>query len=182
MVSCHTIQRVNRSLREILLWPISGHNSSFISSSARMSESVRHVRTVPSDQQVQDSFLASGGLGDTLITSVQPYLLPCVVEFSILGAAFMCKIFLSVGRHIDDDWEKHSTKRRGIIYSQGCHNSHSGMFLGICLLVATLICTVLIIFKGLHVFTKPICTSNNKIIRSRRNQHKNTGGCIYQYS
>ena len=27
-----------------------------------------------------------------------------------------------------------------------------------------------------------ILKKNNKIIRSRRNQHKNTGGCIYQYS
>lgn len=74
-------------------------------------------------------------LDESLVLKASPYLFPCTIEYSIIAAAILYKIFLNVGRLNIAAAEKHEPS----VSVTECHKANKGLFVGLFVLIATTI-------------------------------------------
>ncbi|XP_074651597.1 proton channel OtopLc-like [Tubulanus polymorphus] len=78
----------------------------------------------------------------TLSDLSAPYLYPCMIEYSLIGAAASYRIFLNVGKAIVR--RKVSIEEFTSFHSKDeCHRSTKGLFLGLFMILVTLVCVAL---------------------------------------
>ncbi|XP_062701021.1 proton channel OtopLc isoform X2 [Aedes albopictus] len=82
----------------------------------------------------------------TLVQDASPFLFPCTIEYSLICAAILYVMWRSISRPQTDPpqrQELHPLKRSPHHYSVDCAGAHKGLFIGILILVLTIISLIL---------------------------------------
>ncbi|XP_064645205.1 proton channel OtopLc-like [Lineus longissimus] len=76
----------------------------------------------------------------TLSDRSAPYLFPCLIEYSLIGAAVAYRTFLNVGKRVaKGDSVDESAGMKQSVEPVECHKSNRGLFLGLIMLLITLV-------------------------------------------
>lgn len=84
----------------------------------------------------------------TLVQDASPFLFPCTIEYSLICAAILYVMWRNISRPEQENQEVtrselHPFKRSPHHYSVDCANAHKGLFIGILILVLTIISLIL---------------------------------------
>ncbi|XP_058814142.1 proton channel OtopLc isoform X2 [Topomyia yanbarensis] len=83
----------------------------------------------------------------TLVQDASPFLFPCTIEYSLICAAILYVMWRSISRPQMDPVQRHENllpmKRSPHHYSVDCAGAHKGLFIGILILVLTIISLIL---------------------------------------
>ncbi|XP_001658062.2 otopetrin-2 isoform X2 [Aedes aegypti] len=83
----------------------------------------------------------------TLVQDASPFLFPCTIEYSLICAAILYVMWRSISRPQTDPPQRqeslHPLKRSPHHYSVDCAGAHKGLFIGILILVLTIISLIL---------------------------------------
>lgn len=83
-----------------------------------------------------------------LVQDASPFLFPCTIEYSLICAAILYVMWRNISRPQQENTEVarselHPFKRSPHHYSVDCANAHKGLFIGILILVLTIISLIL---------------------------------------
>ncbi|XP_058127181.1 proton channel OtopLc [Anopheles ziemanni] len=83
----------------------------------------------------------------TLVQDASPFLFPCTIEYSLICAAILYVMWRSISRPQNEPPQRqeslHPLKRSPHHYSVDCAGAHKGLFIGILILVLTIISLIL---------------------------------------
>ncbi|XP_035902111.1 proton channel OtopLc isoform X2 [Anopheles stephensi] len=83
----------------------------------------------------------------TLVQDASPFLFPCTIEYSLICAAILYVMWRSISRPQNEQPQRqeslHPMKRSPHHYSVDCAGAHKGLFIGILILVLTIISLIL---------------------------------------
>ncbi|CAD7091347.1 unnamed protein product [Hermetia illucens] len=84
----------------------------------------------------------------TLVQDASPFLFPCTIEYSLICAAILYVMWRSISRPASQTLVRHDSglspcKRSPHHYSVDCARAHKGLFIGILILVLTIISLIL---------------------------------------
>uniref|UniRef100_A0A182MN77 Otopetrin n=1 Tax=Anopheles culicifacies TaxID=139723 RepID=A0A182MN77_9DIPT len=83
----------------------------------------------------------------TLVQDASPFLFPCTIEYSLICAAILYVMWRSISRPQNEQPQRqeslHPLKRSPHHYSVDCAGAHKGLFIGILILVLTIISLIL---------------------------------------
>ncbi len=95
---------------------------------------------------------------DLIGNEVGPYLFPFVIEFALIAASILFKMFVNVGQKPEETGE-HVKQKTSIekMYGGECHKANSGLFRGLLLFTITLLLTaIFLIVKERYQITNQI--------------------------
>ncbi|XP_064632467.1 proton channel OtopLc-like [Lineus longissimus] len=80
----------------------------------------------------------------TLSDRSAPYLFPCLIEYSLIGAAVAYRTFLNVGKTVAKD-DSNDSDKDAVQFSEPveCHKSNRGLFLGLLMILVTFVSVAL---------------------------------------
>ncbi|XP_052873628.1 proton channel OtopLc [Anopheles cruzii] len=111
-------------------------------------ESVAHLRVARGLKGPHNIFeCRRSNIIGTLVQDASPFLFPCTIEYSLICAAILYVMWRSISRPQTEPPQRqeslHPLKRSPHHYSVDCAGAHKGLFIGILILVLTIISLIL---------------------------------------
>ncbi|XP_001861756.2 proton channel OtopLc [Culex quinquefasciatus] len=111
-------------------------------------ESIAHLRVARGLKGPHNIFeCRRSNIIGTLVQDASPFLFPCTIEYSLICAAILYVMWRSISRPQSEPPQRqeslHPLKRSPHHYSVDCAGAHKGLFIGILILVLTIISLIL---------------------------------------